>query len=296
MLPPAPGRFSTTNGWPSVSVSFCAVARARMSVVPPAGNGTTTRTGLVRIGRLRVRVDRHRRARARASSAWIVRVMPFLRVSIRRRRQSAEGQRASQSTFAPDAFTILAYFASSRAMNCENCSGVFGDGSAPSATSFARTSAELRIFVTSAFHFATIGAGVPGGREQAVPRRDVEPGQARFRHRGQVGDEVRALRGGHRKRLDLARLHLRHRVGEVVEHELRVAREQRLRRRRAALERHVHGVGAGLDLEQLAREVPGAAVAARAEGELAGIRLGVRDELLGAVRPATMRSPRGRSA
>ena len=37
---------------------------------------------------------------------------------------------------------------------------------------------------------------------------------------------------------------------------------------------------AGIDLEQLAGEMPGAAVAARAEGELAGIRLGIGDEFL----------------
>src|SRR5215218_3293282 len=47
MLPPAPGLLSTTKDWPSDLVSSCATARARMSVVPPAGNGTTMRTGLV---------------------------------------------------------------------------------------------------------------------------------------------------------------------------------------------------------------------------------------------------------
>ncbi len=34
MLPPAPGRLSTTTDWPSDSVSLCAAARASMSVVP----------------------------------------------------------------------------------------------------------------------------------------------------------------------------------------------------------------------------------------------------------------------
>src|SRR5881396_2259666 len=32
MLPPAPGRFSTTTGWPSESASLVASARARMSL------------------------------------------------------------------------------------------------------------------------------------------------------------------------------------------------------------------------------------------------------------------------
>src|SRR5665213_297075 len=45
MLPPAPGRLSTMNVWPNASVNRCATARARMSVVPPAGKGTTMRTG-----------------------------------------------------------------------------------------------------------------------------------------------------------------------------------------------------------------------------------------------------------
>src|SRR5262245_48723471 len=41
----APGRFSTTTGCPSRSVSHCAIRRAAMSVVPPAGNPTMMRTG-----------------------------------------------------------------------------------------------------------------------------------------------------------------------------------------------------------------------------------------------------------
>src|SRR5688572_18794794 len=44
----APGRFSTTTGWPQSSFIFCAITRDRMSVGPPAGNGTTMR--MVRLG------------------------------------------------------------------------------------------------------------------------------------------------------------------------------------------------------------------------------------------------------
>src|SRR2546421_5519416 len=47
MFPAAPGRLSTITCWPHASESFCAAARASRSVVPPAGNGTTRRTGLV---------------------------------------------------------------------------------------------------------------------------------------------------------------------------------------------------------------------------------------------------------
>src|SRR5262249_26868894 len=47
------GRFSTTTGCPSRSVSHCAIRRAAMSVAPPAGNPTSRRTG-----RLACSVDR----------------------------------------------------------------------------------------------------------------------------------------------------------------------------------------------------------------------------------------------
>src|SRR6516165_5611545 len=36
ILVPAPGRFSTTNCWPSRSDSHCPIIRATMSVAPPA--------------------------------------------------------------------------------------------------------------------------------------------------------------------------------------------------------------------------------------------------------------------
>src|SRR5262245_47735165 len=46
-MPAAPPRFSTTNGWPSFSVIFCARMRAEMSE-PPGAKGTIMRT--VRLG------------------------------------------------------------------------------------------------------------------------------------------------------------------------------------------------------------------------------------------------------
>src|SRR6185503_11456664 len=45
MLPAAPGRLSTITGWPHFSESFSATMRGRRSALPPAGNGTTMRTG-----------------------------------------------------------------------------------------------------------------------------------------------------------------------------------------------------------------------------------------------------------
>jgi hypothetical protein len=46
MLPPAPARFSTTNGWPIASCRRLASARPTMSGVEPGGKVTTTLTGL----------------------------------------------------------------------------------------------------------------------------------------------------------------------------------------------------------------------------------------------------------
>jgi hypothetical protein len=45
ILVPAPGRFSTTNCWPSRSESHCPMIRATMSVAPPAAKPTMMRTG-----------------------------------------------------------------------------------------------------------------------------------------------------------------------------------------------------------------------------------------------------------
>src|SRR5689334_22805505 len=47
MLPPAPPRLSTMNCCGNAWLKALAVARARMSVVPPGANGTTIFTGLV---------------------------------------------------------------------------------------------------------------------------------------------------------------------------------------------------------------------------------------------------------
>src|SRR4029453_15103041 len=46
IVPPAPGRFSTTTCWPSALVSWSAMTRAKMSVDWPGGKGTTILIGL----------------------------------------------------------------------------------------------------------------------------------------------------------------------------------------------------------------------------------------------------------
>src|SRR6266487_3447025 len=47
MVPPAPGRFSITTGWPSCAVSLSETVRAMMSVPLPGVNGTINLTVLV---------------------------------------------------------------------------------------------------------------------------------------------------------------------------------------------------------------------------------------------------------
>src|SRR3982075_4268134 len=46
-VPPAPARFSTTNGCPNSCDSACAKGRATISVVPPGAKGTISVTGLL---------------------------------------------------------------------------------------------------------------------------------------------------------------------------------------------------------------------------------------------------------
>src|SRR6185295_11408324 len=45
MLPAAPGRLSTTTGWPHASVICGPIRRARMSEPPPGANGVRIRIG-----------------------------------------------------------------------------------------------------------------------------------------------------------------------------------------------------------------------------------------------------------
>ena len=46
-MPEAPGRFSTTTGWPKLSASFWAMSRPTMSVEPPGEKPSIRRTVLV---------------------------------------------------------------------------------------------------------------------------------------------------------------------------------------------------------------------------------------------------------
>jgi hypothetical protein len=46
IMPPAPGRFSTSTGCPMASLSFGAMMRPMMSIVLPGAKGATIRIGL----------------------------------------------------------------------------------------------------------------------------------------------------------------------------------------------------------------------------------------------------------
>jgi len=68
MVPPAPGLFSTTTGWPSVRDSSVPTAREIMSAVLPAASGTSKRIG--RAGQLCAMAEPvHKAASAIASRA-----------------------------------------------------------------------------------------------------------------------------------------------------------------------------------------------------------------------------------
>jgi hypothetical protein len=45
IFPPAPGRFSITNCWPTRSDNYWPIKRAKMSVPPAGAKGTIKRTG-----------------------------------------------------------------------------------------------------------------------------------------------------------------------------------------------------------------------------------------------------------
>ncbi len=126
-----------------------------------------------------------------------------------------------------------------------------------------------------------------GGRarrgQQAEPRAGLvafERRTAGLFHSGHVRQRWRAGGTGHRQRLELARLDLRHGRGQVVEHHVHVAAHHVQQGRTRAAVGHVQHVGAGHALEQFAREVDGGAVAAGGHVELARMGLGVADEVL----------------
>ena len=103
---------------------------------------------------------------------------------------------------------------------------------------------------------------------------------------GASGNAASRLRAGDGEQLEAAALHEGHRRGGGDEHQVRLAADQAGDRRAgAALVGHVHHVEAAGDLaEHLGLEPVLAAAARRGVVQLAGIRLGDRDQLLHRVR------------
>ncbi len=118
-----------------------------------------------------------------------------------------------------------------------------------------------------------------GRREDAEPDFGRVAGHAGLRDRRDIRQCGGAPRRGDRDRPQAAGLQMRHDVRHVVEAELHVAGQDVGDGGRRALVRHVQHVHAGHDLEHLAGQVLGAAVAGRREGQGAGRLLGQGDQL-----------------
>ena len=153
-------------------------------------------------------------------------------------------------------------------------------GSRPGDSSFSLIAGVSSDLATSCWMRLTMSGGVPAGASRPNQELASKPlRRRRLLDRRHVGQGRRALRAGHRQRLELAGLDLRHRRRQVVEHHVHVAAQHAQQRRARAAVREVRHVHAGHALEQFARQVDRGAVAAGSHVELAGIGLGVLDEV-----------------
>ncbi len=164
-----------------------------------------------------------------------------------------------------------------------NSAGVDGAASAPCANSRSFTcgsSQHLQRRPRSSL------ATIAGGSSRAPARRTT----SRRRNPGTPDSAIVGTSGAEMLRLALVTAIARRRPGFHVlprgrhrdEHELHLPADRVDDRRSAALVRHVHHVDAGLQLEELARDVRRRADADGRVVELARVRLGVRDQLLDA--------------
>src|SRR5687767_9044425 len=126
-VPFAPARLSTIAGWPERSVSFCAIARARMSVPPPGGYGEMIRTGA--LGKFCAPAAIEKTAPHRASSPG----RRFMRLSARIRaagvRQLPHVNPAPLDRAAHRAFDAAAVLQRDRSLRERLVAEVRGDGS-----------------------------------------------------------------------------------------------------------------------------------------------------------------------
>ena len=114
-------------------------------------------------------------------------------------------------------------------------------------------------------------------RHDAVPGDRFETRQ-RFRDGRHVRQRRQTLGRSNREQLELAGFDQRQRDAEIVEHQIDVAGEQALQRRRRAAIGNVTQLHLGHQLKQLGGKMRGRAVALRGGRDLVGIFLQVFDQ------------------
>ena len=196
----------------------------------------------------------------------------------------------------PVSLRIRVHFASSSWMRRVKSSGVLLITSEPSFSKVWRVRGWSSTFSSASRTFATTSFGVADGSGEGRGRRRFEAADARFVDRRHVGQEHRALQCRHRDRAQLARLDVRARRADLVEHEMDLPAEEIDHRGAAALVRHVQELHLRHRLEKLAGQVRVRARAGGAHQERPGLRFRERDQLLHACAPAPTDGRRARSA
>jgi hypothetical protein len=121
-----------------------------------------------------------------------------------------------------------------------------------------------------------LGGRALGGAD-AIPRTRIVTGDE-IGHNRNVGQRLRAHRGGHRQRPQPARSDVLDRRRERTEHQLYLATQQVGQRRRRAAIRDVHQFDTGHQLEQLASHVKRTSYPGRPIIDLTWIGLRIRSE------------------
>ena len=121
------------------------------------------------------------------------------------------------------------------------------------------------------------------GREHAEPERVVGIGITRFQRGRDIGQRVVALEARERKAVELVALDQRHDRRQRREIEVDPPAQHFAHRIRRAAERNVQSVKTGTEPEAFGVEMGRSANAAGAEGDRAGLLLGLGDEILHAL-------------
>ena len=160
-----------------------------------------------------------------------------------------------------------------------NSSGVLPRASEPSSPSLSVTSFFSSAARIAALSLSTTAGGVPFGANTPLKVMPCTSGRPASTMVGTSGTARRALRPQHRQRAEPAGLDVLARIGELHEADVDMAGDQVVDRRRVAAIVHLGPGDAGLELQQLGHEMIDAGAAGRRDGELAGILLGVVDQL-----------------